>query len=152
MVATISATRAFFFSAGSITGDGFSEAFVDPVPGFQLAAHRRVTGGALVLGEIIAQEIDGPTIFNVAKVAGTVGEELLEVGRDALPGGGRPPRLGGVLQPWEASGPIRLEPGANRVLVAVEAPGNLRDAPALGIEQDIVAAFSEVWPSPASLF
>lgn len=41
----------------------------------------------------------------------------------------------GVLElAGEASGAIRLEPGANGVHVAVEAPGNLRDAPTLGIE------------------
>jgi hypothetical protein len=70
-------------------------------------------------GEIIAEEIDRPAIFNVAKVARTVGEELLDVGRDTLPCGGRPPRLGRVVERCEASGAIRLEPRANGVLVAV---------------------------------
>jgi hypothetical protein len=87
-----------------------------------------------VLGEIIAEEIDGPAVFNRAEMAGTVGEELLDLGGDTLPCGGRPSRWGRVMQPPEASAPIRLELGANGVLVAVEAPGNLRDAPALGIE------------------
>ena len=56
------------------------------------------------------------------------------MGGDTLPGGSRPSRLGRVMQPCEASAPIRFEPGANGVFVAVEASGNLGDAPALGIE------------------
>jgi hypothetical protein len=58
---------------GRVAGDGVGEAFVDPLPGLQLAANRRVTGCALVLGEIIATEINGPAVFNIADVAGAVG-------------------------------------------------------------------------------
>jgi hypothetical protein len=105
-----------------------------------------------MLSKIIAEKIDGPTVFNVAKVAGTVGEELLALGSDALPDEGRPSRLGRVLEPWEASGAIRLEPGANGVLIAVESPGDLWDAPALGIEEDIVTACGEVGLGTAGLF
>ena len=71
---------------------------------------------------------------------------------DVLTFRSRPSRLGGVMEPCQARAAIRLEPRANGVLVAVEPPGNLRDTPALGIEEDIVAAFSEVWPGTASLF
>jgi hypothetical protein len=88
----------------------------------------------LVLGEIIPNESHGPAVFNRAEVGGTVSEELLELCRDALPNGGRTPRMGSVVQAGEASGTIRLEPGTDSVLIAVEAPGNLRNAPALGIE------------------
>jgi hypothetical protein len=38
-----------------------------------LTAHCRVTGGSVVLGEIIAEEIDGPAVFNIAEMTGTVG-------------------------------------------------------------------------------
>ena len=56
----------------SIAGDASGEAFVDPVAGFEWTAHCRVTGGGMVLGEIIAEEIDGPAGFNIAKMARTV--------------------------------------------------------------------------------
>jgi hypothetical protein len=134
MVATIAATRAFFLGRGRITGNGFREAFVDPLPGVQLAADRRVTDRLLVLREIIAEEIDGPALFNRAKVAGTVDEELFELLGDVLAFRGWPPRLGCVMEPWETSGAVCLEPGTNGVFIAVEALGNLRDTPALGIE------------------
>jgi hypothetical protein len=38
-----------------------------------LAADRRVTGWALVLREIITDEINGPAVFNIAEVGGIVG-------------------------------------------------------------------------------
>jgi hypothetical protein len=38
-----------------------------------LAAYRGVAGGALVLGEIVTDEINGPAVFNRAEVAGAVG-------------------------------------------------------------------------------
>jgi hypothetical protein len=85
-------------------------------------------------------------------VAGAVHQELRDGGGDAWPKGSRPTRLRGVVSPCEASGAIRLEPGTHGGLVAVEAPGNLRDAPALGIEQDVVTAFGKLRPGPASLF
>ena len=44
---------------------------------------------------------------------------------------GRPD--GGVKHPGEARAPLRLEPGAPGGLVAVEAPGPRRAAPALGL-------------------
>jgi hypothetical protein len=73
MEATISATRAFFLGTRSAAGDSFSEAFIDPVPGLQLASHRRVTDRLVVLGDIIAEETDRPAVFNIAKVARPVG-------------------------------------------------------------------------------
>jgi hypothetical protein len=84
-------------------------------------------------------------------VGGTVGEELLDLCRDTLPKSGRTPRWGGVGKAGAASRAVRLEPGAHGVLIAVEAPGNLRDAPALGIQQDVVTAFSKVGPGTAGL-
>ena len=54
-------------------GDSFGEAFVDPISSFQLAADRGITGCILVLGEIITEEINGPAVFNIAEVGGTVG-------------------------------------------------------------------------------
>jgi hypothetical protein len=62
-----------FLSGGSIPGDSFGEAFVDPISGFQLAADGGITGGLLVLGEIITEESNGPAVFNRAEVGGTVG-------------------------------------------------------------------------------
>lgn len=62
----------FFLGAGGVAGYSFGEAFVDPVPCLQLAAHRRVTERLVVLGEIIAEEIDRPAGFNIPEVAGTV--------------------------------------------------------------------------------
>ncbi len=93
-MATISATRAFFLGARGVTGDGSGEAFVDPLASSELTAHRRVTGGDVVLGERIAEEIDGPAVFHIVEMAGTVGEEPLDLGGDTLPCGGRPARLG----------------------------------------------------------
>lgn len=74
-----------------MAGDSFGEAFVDPIPGLQLAADRGIAGGILVLGEISTEEIHGPAVFNRAEVGGTVGEELLELCRDTLPKSSRPP-------------------------------------------------------------
>jgi hypothetical protein len=48
------------------------KAFIDPVPGLQLASHRRVTDRLVVFGAIIAEEMDRPAVFNRAEVAGTV--------------------------------------------------------------------------------
>jgi hypothetical protein len=74
------------------------------------------------------------------------------VGRDTLPCGGRPPRLGRGVEPWEARDAIRLEPRAHGGLVAVESPGNLRDTPALRIQEDVVTALGELWPGTTGLF
>ena len=115
----MSATRAFFFGTGSVAGDGFGQVFIDPVPGLQLASHRRVTDRLGVCGEIIAEEIDRPAVFTRAEVAGTVDEELLELLGDVLAFRGRPSRLGCIMEPCQASDAIRLEPSANGVLVAV---------------------------------
>ena len=100
----------------------------------QLASHRRVTDRLLVLGEIIAEEIDGPALFSIAEVAGTVGEELRDLYGNALAFCGGAPRLGGIVEPCKALGAIRLEPGANGMLVALSTLSNLGDAPALSIE------------------
>jgi hypothetical protein len=125
---------AFFLRSGSMLGDRCGEAFGDPISGLQLAADRGITGGLLVLGKIITDESHGPALCNRAEVGGTVGSELLKLCRDALPKSGRSPRLWGVVPAGEARRAIRLEPGAHGMLMAVEAPGNLWNAPALGIE------------------
>jgi len=62
---------------------------------------------------------------------------------------GRPD--GGVMHPGEARAPLRLEPGAPGGLVAVEAPGPRRAAPALGLAYDSVVACREVEPGTAGL-
>jgi hypothetical protein len=80
-----------------------------------------------------------------------VSEELLDLCKDALPNGGRTPRVGRVVKAGEVSGTIRLEPGTDNVLIAVEAPGNLQNTPALDIEYNVVTAFSELRPGSASL-
>jgi len=85
-------------------------------------------------------------------MAGTVDEELFELLGDVLAFRGRPSWLGGVLEPCQAREAIRLEPRANGVLVAVEPPGNLRDTPALRIQEDVVTALGEVWPGTTGLF
>lgn len=110
--------------------DGFREAFVDPVSCLQLAAARRVTHRLLRLGEIIAEEIDGPARFSRAAVAGTVNEEGRDLCGHALAFGGGAPWLGGRVEPCKALGAIRLEPGANGVLIAVQMLRNVGDAPA----------------------
>jgi hypothetical protein len=89
------ALQTLFLGARRVAGDGSGEAFVDPVTGSELTAHRRVTGGGVVLGEIIAEEIDGPVVFYRTAMAGTVGSQLLNLCRDALPQSGRPPPVGG---------------------------------------------------------
>jgi hypothetical protein len=38
------------------------------------------------------------------------------------------------------------------VLVAVEPPGNLRDTPALRIQEDVMTALGELWPRTTGLF
>jgi hypothetical protein len=69
----MSATRACFFGAWGVAGHSFGEAFIDPSPRLQLAAHGRVTDVACVLGEIRADEVDRPAVLNRAEVAGTLG-------------------------------------------------------------------------------
>ena len=152
MEATISATRAFFLGTGSVAGDGFGKTFIDPVPGLQLASHRRVTDRLVVLGAIIAEEMDRPAVFHIAEVAGTVDEERLELLGTGLTFRGRPSRLGCVMEPCQARAAIRLEPRANGVLVAVEPQGNLWDTPALCMQEDVVTALGELWPSATGLF
>jgi hypothetical protein len=56
------------------------------------------------------------------------------------------------MEPCEACEAIRLEPRANGVLVAVEPLGNLRDTPALRIQEDVVTALGELWPGTTGLF
>jgi hypothetical protein len=118
----------------------------------QLASHRRVTDRLVVLGAIIAEEMDRPAVFHIAEVAGTVDEERLELLGTGLTFRGRPSRLGGVLEPCQARTAIRLEPRAHGVLVAVAPPGNLWDTPALCMQEDVVTALGEVWPSTTGLF
>ena len=88
MAATIAATRAFFLGTGRVAGDGCGTAFRDPVPGLQLASHRRVTDRLVVCGEIIAEEMHRPAVFNRAEVAGTVDEERRDLFGNALAFGG----------------------------------------------------------------
>lgn len=52
--------------------DSFGEAFGNPITSLQLASYRCIPGGALVLGERIAHEINGPTLFNRTEVAGAM--------------------------------------------------------------------------------
>jgi hypothetical protein len=82
----------------------------------------------------MAYEVHCPAVLNVAKVAGTLGQQRLELGRDVLTFGGWPPKLRGVLQSWESSRLIRVEPGADGVCIAVSTPGDVGDTPALSIE------------------
>ena len=56
------------------------------------------------------------------------------------------------MEPCQAREAICLEPGANGVLVAVEPPGNLRDTPALRIQEDVMTALGELWPRTTGLF
>jgi hypothetical protein len=119
MVATISATRAFFLGTRGIEGYGFGEAFIDPSTRLQLAAHGRVTDVAQVLYEIMTDEVDRPAVLNIAEVAGTLGQQALKLGRDVLAFGGRTPGLRGVLKPWESKSLIGFEPGADGVFIAV---------------------------------
>ena len=100
----------------------------------QLAADRRVTDRLLVLGEIIADKIDGPALFNRAEMAGTVDEEVLDLCRNALAFGGGTPGLGRIVEPCQTLGAVRLEPGTNGVLVAVSMLRNVGDAPTRSIE------------------
>jgi hypothetical protein len=151
MVAIISATRTFFLGGGRVARDGFREAFVDPVPGVPLAADRRVTDRLLVLGELITQEIDGPARFNRAEVAGTVHGEVLDLCGNALAFGGWAPWLGGIVEPCQARGAIRLKPGVHGVRIAVHMLGNVGDAPARSVEYNIVTAFDALGPGMTGL-
>ena len=141
-----------FLRAGGVTGTGGGTACVAPIPCLPVASHGRITAGFVGLNESIAAESDRPPVCTIPAVAGTVDEEPVARRGDALPDGGRPSRLGRLLQPGDARGALRLEPGAPRVLRAVEPPGHLRDTPALRIQEDVVTALGEVWPSTTGLF
>src|SRR5262249_34871385 len=136
----------FSLGTGRVAGDGCGKAFIDPVPGLQLASHCGVTDRLMVFGAIITEEMDRPAFFNRAEVAGAGGQRLLELLGDVLAFRGRPSRLGRGMEPCQARAAIRLEPSAHGVLVAVEPLGNLRDTPALRIQRDVVTALSELWP------
>ena len=141
-----------FLGTGSVAGDGCGTACIDPVPGWQVASHRRVTDHLVVCGAISAEELDRPAVFHRAAVAGPVDEELLELLGDVLAWRGRPSRLGGGMASCQARDALRLEPRVNGVLVAVEPPGNLRDTPALRIQEEVVTALGALWPSTTGLF
>ena len=128
-----------------------SEAFIDPAPRLQLAAHGRVTDIACVLGEGMADEGDRPAGLTIAEVAGTLGQQALKVGRDDLTCGGRTPRLRGMLQSWESSRLVGFEPGAKGRFIAVERLRDVGDAPALGVQSNIMTAFGDLGPSTAGL-
>lgn len=117
-----------------MAGNSFHEAFVDPIPCLQWAADRRVTDRLLMLGKIIAEEIDGPALFNRAEMAGTVDEEVLDLCGNALACCSGAPGVGRFVEPCQTRGAIRLEPGAHGVLVAVSILRNVGDAPTLSIE------------------
>jgi hypothetical protein len=72
-----------------------------------------------VLGEIIAEKLDCPPVFNVAEVAGTLGQQALKVGGDELAFGGRTPGLRGVVKSLQSRRLVSFEPGTNSVLIAV---------------------------------
>jgi hypothetical protein len=117
-----------------MAGYGCGEAFVDPVAGLQLASYGRVTHRLPVLREIIAEESDGPALFNITAVTGTVDEELLDLFGNALAFGGWAPRWRCSAEPGKALCAIGFEPGADGVLVAVYTLSNVGDTPALSIE------------------
>jgi hypothetical protein len=59
-----------------------------------------------------------PIKSNIAELAGTLGQQMLQLGGDALAFGSRTPGLEGILQAWESSPLIGFEPGANGVFIA----------------------------------
>jgi hypothetical protein len=109
----------FFLTAWGIERHGCGEAFIDPAPRLQLAAHGRVADVAGVRDEIMAYEVDGPALLHRADVAGTLGSQALKVCGDALAFGGWTSGLGGVGQSWESSRLVGFEPGAHGVFMAV---------------------------------
>ena len=92
---------------------------IDPAPRLQSTAYGRITDIARLLGEIMANEVDRPAILDIAEVAGTLGQQVLKLGRDVLAFGGRTPGLRGVLKSWESRSWVSLEPGADGVFIAV---------------------------------
>ena len=100
-------------------GDSFGEAFVDPAPRLQLAAHGRVTDVARGVREMMADEVDRPALLNIAQVTWALSQQVLKLCGDTLALRGWPSGLRGVLQPWEPSCLIGFEPGANGVFIAV---------------------------------
>ena len=109
----------FFLGARGFQGHRFGQAFLDPAPRLQLAAHGRITVVAGVLGEIMADEVHGPALLHRAEVAWTLGQQALKVCGDELAFGGRTPGLWGVVKSLESSSLVGFEPGANGVCIAV---------------------------------
>ena len=117
-----------------------------------MATDRAVTDLEAVFGEIIANEIDGPVRFEVAKVSRRKLEQGLELLIEGLSFGRRPTRLRGTVEPLDALALVSLESGAHGLLIALETLGDLRDAQSLAVEQDIVAALGDPRAMTASLF
>ena len=67
----------------------------------------------------MTDEVHGPAVLNRAKMARTVGQQVLKLCGDALAFGGRTPGLRGVVKAWESSRLVGFEPGANGVFIAV---------------------------------
>jgi hypothetical protein len=110
------------------------EALVDPATSLEVTPNRAVTDFELLLGEMITNEVYGPSRFEIANVTRALLKQAVEVLIERLAFGGRSSGFGGVIKPGDAVTLVGFEPGAHGLLIAIESVRNLWDTELLGAE------------------
>lgn len=99
-----------------------------------------------MLGEIIANEVDGPASFEVANVSWRLGQQWFKLLIECLSFDGRASRFRGIDESLDALTLVGFEPGAYGLFIAIESLGDLGDPDSLLTEQDIMASLGHVRP------
>ena len=141
IVATLSATRAFFLGCRGVLRHGVGEAFGDPAARFHATTPGGVTHLEVVLAQRIPQHLPRPARFTIALGAWCRGQEGVQLLLELLALWRRAPWRWGSIEPREALGVVGCEPRAKSMCMALGARCNLWPAPALGLEQPVAAAF-----------
>lgn len=99
-----------------------------------------------MLGEIIANEVDGPAGFEVAHVSWRLGQQRFKLLIECLSFDGRASGFRGIDESLDALTLVGFEPSAHGLFIAIESLGDLGDPDSLLTEQDIMASLGNVRP------
>jgi hypothetical protein len=117
-----------------------------------VAPYGTVTDGEEMLGEIIANEVDGPAGFEVANVRWRLGQQHVKLLIERLSLDGRASRCRGIDESLDALTWVGFEPGAHGLFIAIESLGALGDPDSLLTEQDLMASLGNVRPMASGAF
>jgi hypothetical protein len=114
-----------------------------------VAPYGTVTDGEEMLGEIIANEVDG---LKVANVSWRLGQQHFKLLIERLSFDGRASRCRGIDESLDALTLVGFEPGAHGLFITIESLGDLGDPNSLVTEQDIMASLGNVRPMASGAF